>query len=62
VIGKAPCRVILTAPPADWRARTPSPAEPTPVPADEEQQTAPADGGPHPGTETLAHVDDRTDG
>jgi len=45
VIAKAPCRVILTAPPADWRARSPTPAvEPAPVPADEEQQTAPADG------------------
>ncbi len=29
VIGKAPCRVILTAPPADWRARAPRLAEPT---------------------------------
>ena len=45
VISKAPCRVILTAPPADWRARTPTPsAEPAPVPADEEQQAAPAEG------------------
>jgi APA family basic amino acid/polyamine antiporter len=45
VIAKAPCRVILTAPPADWRARTPAPTvEPAPVPADEEQQSAPADG------------------
>jgi APA family basic amino acid/polyamine antiporter len=47
VISKAPCRVILTAPPADWRARTPAPSvEPAPVPADEEQQSAPADGEP----------------
>ncbi len=47
VISKAPCRVILTAPPADWRARTPPPSvEPAPVPADEEQQSAPADGEP----------------
>jgi basic amino acid/polyamine antiporter, APA family len=47
VIAKAPCRVILTAPPADWRARSPTPAvEPAPVPADEEQQSAPADGEP----------------
>ena len=45
VISKAPCRVILTAPPADWRARTPTPAvERAPVPADEEQQAAPAEG------------------
>jgi basic amino acid/polyamine antiporter, APA family len=41
VISKAPCRVILTAPPADWRARKPIPAvEPAPVPADEEQHSA----------------------
>ncbi len=47
VIGKAPCRVILTAPPADWRPRAPAPApaEPEPVPAGEEQRSAPA-GGP----------------
>jgi APA family basic amino acid/polyamine antiporter len=62
VIAKAPCRVILTAPPANWRPKTPTPAEPAPVPADEEQQTAPADGGPPAGTESFAHVDDRTDG
>jgi basic amino acid/polyamine antiporter, APA family len=40
VISKAPCRVILTAPPADWR-----PAErrvPQPPPADEEPVLAPA--------------------
>ena len=61
VISKAPCRVILTAPPADWRARTPSPAQPAPVPADEEQQTAPADAELHAGTETFAHVDERMD-
>ncbi len=42
VIAKAPCRVILTAPPADWRARTPSPAQPPPpVPADEEHESRP---------------------
>ncbi|MFZ0971226.1 MAG: universal stress protein [Solirubrobacteraceae bacterium] len=46
VIAKAPCRVILTAPPADWRANKPPPPDPLPVPADEEQQSAPADGEP----------------
>ena len=64
VIAKAPCRVILTAPPADWRARTPSPVDPKPVPADDEQQTAPADGDPHPAgvdAETVAHVEDRAE-
>jgi APA family basic amino acid/polyamine antiporter len=62
VIAKAPCRVILTAPPADWRARTPSPAQPPPVPADEEHQTAPTDGEPRADAETVAHVEDRTEG
>ena len=62
VIAKAPCRVILTAPPADWRARTPSPAQPLPVPADEEHEAASTDGEPTAGAETVAHVEDRTDG
>jgi basic amino acid/polyamine antiporter, APA family len=65
VIAKAPCRVILTAPPADWRPRPPSPTEPAQVPADDRQQSAQADGGPGAGrvdTETFAHVDERTDG
>jgi basic amino acid/polyamine antiporter, APA family len=46
VIAKAPCRVILTAPPADWRSKTPPLPDPKPVPADEEQQSAPAEGEP----------------
>jgi APA family basic amino acid/polyamine antiporter len=46
VIAKAPCRVILTAPPADWRAKKPPLPDPQPVPADEEQQSAPADSEP----------------
>lgn len=50
VISKAPCRVILTAPPADWRARPIGPPEP--APADDHQQTAPAVDEP------LARVDD----
>ena len=65
VIAKAPCRVILTAPPADWRPRTPRPAKPQPVPADDEHHTAPAGsaaGADGVDTETFAHVDDRTDG
>ena len=62
VIAKAPCRVILTAPPADWRARTPSPAQPLPVPADEEHEAASTDAEPTAGAETVAHVEDRTDG
>ena len=62
VIAKAPCRVILTAPPADWRARTPALAQPSPVPADEEHQTAPTDVEPRAGAETVAHVEDRNDG
>jgi hypothetical protein len=37
VIAKAPCRVILTAPPADWRDRRPPQAgEPPPEQADED--------------------------
>ncbi|HUJ35305.1 MAG TPA: universal stress protein [Solirubrobacteraceae bacterium] len=63
VIGKAPCRVILTAPPADWRAKTPSQVQP--APSDVEQQTAAADGGPAAGgadTQAFSHVDDRPDG
>ncbi len=53
VIAKAPCRVILTAPPADWKARSPSHGQPPPVPADEEQQTAPSV------DESLAAANDR---
>ena len=53
MIAKAPCRVILTAPPADWKARSPSHGQPPPVPADEEQQTAPSV------DESLAAANDR---
>jgi basic amino acid/polyamine antiporter, APA family len=46
VIAKAPCRVILTAPPADWRDRQPPQVgEPQPAEADEEQERAPAERG-----------------
>ena len=60
VISKAPCRVILTAPPADWQ-----PSErrvPEPPPADEEQVLAPAvavDELDAEAEETLAQLQDR---
>ena len=62
VIGKAPCRVILTAPPADWRARPPSPTEPVPAPADGDRPAAPTDGG-QGGTDAqkVAEVEDPVD-
>ena len=65
VIGKAPCRVILTAPPADWRARPPSPTEPVASPADGERPTAPTDGGQGAGgkdAHKVAQVEDPVDG
>ena len=69
VIAKAPCRVILTAPPADWRAKKPPLPDPQPVPADEEQQSAPAGGDPHPAALTPSrprpgreHADGRAPG
>ena len=65
VIGKAPCRVILTAPPADWRARPPSPTEPVPAPADDERPAAPTDGGQGAGgtdAQKVAQVEDPVDG
>jgi APA family basic amino acid/polyamine antiporter len=61
VIAKAPCRVILTAPPADWRAR-PEPRVGTPPPADEEPALAPpatADELDADAEETLAELEDR---
>ncbi len=60
VISKAPCRVILTAPPADWQ-----PAERTvhePPPADEEPALAPAAAEAEldvEAEETLAQLQDR---
>jgi basic amino acid/polyamine antiporter, APA family len=61
VINKAPCRVILTAPPADWRPEaTP---RPQPVPADEEQLPIAAGAAEVDDPEieeTLAHLEDRT--
>jgi APA family basic amino acid/polyamine antiporter len=61
VISKAPCRVILTAPPADWRAR-PKPRVDQPPPADEEPALAPAaqDELDAEAEETLARLEDRT--
>jgi len=58
VISKAPCRVILTAPPADWRA----PAKPRvtqPPPADEEPALVPVDELDPEAEETLAQLEDR---
>jgi APA family basic amino acid/polyamine antiporter len=62
VIAKAPCRVILTAPPADWRAR-PDPRVGPPPPADEEPVLAPAaqDELDAEAEETLAQLEDRTE-
>jgi basic amino acid/polyamine antiporter, APA family len=62
VIAKAPCRVILTAPPADWRAR-PDPRVGPPPPADEEPALAPPvaeDELDAEAEETLARLEDRT--
>jgi APA family basic amino acid/polyamine antiporter len=62
VIGKAPCRVILTAPPADWRAR-PDPQIGAPPAADEEPALAPASAEDEldaEAEETLARLEDRT--
>jgi basic amino acid/polyamine antiporter, APA family len=62
VIAKAPCRVILTAPPADWRAR-PDPRVGAP-PADEEPALAPAAAADELDAEaeqTLAELEDRTE-
>jgi APA family basic amino acid/polyamine antiporter len=61
VIAKAPCRVILTAPPADWRAR-PEPGIGAP-PADQEPALAPSaapDELDAEAEETLAQLEDRT--
>jgi basic amino acid/polyamine antiporter, APA family len=62
VIAKSPCRVILTAPPADWRAR-PDPRVGTPPPADEEPALAPTAGEDEldaEAEETLAQLEERT--
>jgi basic amino acid/polyamine antiporter, APA family len=61
VISKATCRVILTAPPADWRAR-PEPRVTQPPPADEEPALAPATAADEldaEAEETLAQLEDR---
>jgi APA family basic amino acid/polyamine antiporter len=62
VIAKSPCRVILTAPPADWRAR-PDPRVGAPPPADEEPalaSTAGEDELDAEAEETLAQLEERT--
>ena len=61
VISKAPCRVILTAPPADWRAE-PEPRVQQVSPADEEPALAPVateDELDAEAEETLAQLEDR---
>ena len=61
VISKAPCRVILTAPPADWRAG-PEPRVQQVSPADEEPALAPVateDELDAEAEETLAQLEDR---
>ena len=61
VINKSPVRVILTAPPADWRA----PSEPRvrqPPPADEEPALVPEEELDADAEATLAQLEDRSDG
>jgi APA family basic amino acid/polyamine antiporter len=58
VISKAPCRVILTAPPADWRAPS-QPRVTQPPPADEEPALVPGDELDPEAEETLAQLEDR---
>jgi APA family basic amino acid/polyamine antiporter len=58
VINKSPVRVILTAPPADWRARKELPIQ-QPPPADEEPALAPADELDAEAEETLARLENR---
>jgi APA family basic amino acid/polyamine antiporter len=61
VISKAPCRVILTAPPANWQP--PERPAPAPAPADEEPALAPArtvEALDPEAEETLAELEDRT--
>jgi APA family basic amino acid/polyamine antiporter len=60
VISKAPCRVILTAPPADWRERSGPQVQPRPVPADEEPAVA-QDELDAEAEATLAQLEDRTE-
>jgi APA family basic amino acid/polyamine antiporter len=59
VINKSPVRVILTAPPADWRARSDSRLQQPPIPADEEPALAPVDELDAEAEETLAELEDR---
>ena len=58
VINKSPVRVILTAPPADWRARK-EPAIEQPPAADEEPALAAPDELDVEAEETLAQLEDR---
>jgi len=58
VINKSPVRVILTAPPADWRARQGAPMPEAP-PADEEPAVASEAALDAEAEETLARLEDR---
>jgi APA family basic amino acid/polyamine antiporter len=59
VINKSPVRVILTAPPADWRARSDPRLQQPPIPADEEPALVPVDELDAEAEETLAQLEDR---
>jgi hypothetical protein len=58
VINKSPVRVILTAPPADWRARKDASIQ-EPPPADEEPALAPEAALDAEAEETLARLENR---
>ena len=58
MINKSPVRVILTAPPADWRARADTPMQEAP-PADEEPAVASEAALDAEAEETLARLEDR---
>jgi basic amino acid/polyamine antiporter, APA family len=60
VISKSPVRVILTAPPADWRARSDPGLQQPPIPADEEPALASPDELDLEAEETLARLENRT--
>jgi basic amino acid/polyamine antiporter, APA family len=59
VINKSPVRVILTAPPADWRARSEPRLQQPPIPADEEPALAPPEELDAEAEETLAQLENR---
>jgi APA family basic amino acid/polyamine antiporter len=59
VIKKSPVRVILTAPPAGWRARSDPRLQPPPTPADEEPGLAAAEELDADAEATLAQLENR---